>query len=112
MTSNRCVKDFILITNDEYYFMKYQERNEGKLLDYREKQIQQFLAPLPASLEYTSSLEKQSEAVTNQAIDWEQALIAQINLNSRLQDQKKSNTETSVPEENNDCHRTIQQTKL
>ena len=34
-------------------------------------------------------LQKNSEAFTNLAIDKEQALIAQIDLNSRLQDQKK-----------------------
>ena len=71
-------------------------------MDYRQKQKQQILAQIPASQEYTSSLEKQSEAVTSQAIDKERALIAQINLNSRLQDQNKSNRETSIPQENND----------
>ena len=102
MTSNGSVKEFILITNDEYCFMKNQAQNEIKSMDYRQKQKQQILAQIPASQEYTSSLEKQSEAVTSQAIDKERALIAQINLNSRLQDQNKSNRETSIPQENND----------
>ena len=101
MTSNGSVKEFILITNDEYCFMKNQAQNESNSMDYRQKQKQQILAQVPASQEYISSLEKQSEAVTNEANDKEQALIAQINLNSRLQDQKKSNRETSIPQENN-----------
>ena len=71
-------------------------------MEYRENQKQQFLAPLPASQAYTSALEKQSQAVKSQAIDKEHALIAQINLNSRLQDQEKSNAETSIPQETND----------
>ena len=91
MTSNGSVKKFILITNDEYCFIKNQAQNESKSMDYRQKQKQQIVAQVPASQEYTSSVEKQSEAVTSRAIDKEQALIAQINLNSRLQDQKKSN---------------------
>ena len=57
-------------------------------MDYHQKQKQQILAQVPASQEYTSSLEKLSEAVTSQAIYKEQALIVQINLNSRLQNQK------------------------
>ena len=69
--------------------MKNQSLNQSKSIDYRQKQKQQILAQVPESQEYTSSLEKQSEAVTSQAIDKEQALIAQINLNSRLQDKKK-----------------------
>ena len=99
MTSNGSVKEFILIPNDEYCYMENQTQNESNSMDYRQKQKQQNLAQVPASQEYTSSLEKQSEAVTSLAID-EQALIAQINLNSRLQDQKKSNRETSIPQEN------------
>ena len=101
MTTNGSVKEFILITNDGYCFMKKQAQNESKYMDYRQTQKQQILAQVPASQEYTPSLEKQSEAVTSQAIDKEQALIAQINLNSRLQDQKRSNRETSIPQENN-----------
>ena len=65
------------------------------------KSKKQILPQVHASQEFTSSLEKQSEAVTSQAIDEEQALVAQINLNSRLQDPKKSNTESSIPQENN-----------
>ena len=102
MTSNGGVKKNILITNDEFWFLKNQAQNESKSMHYRQKQKHQFLAQVPASQQYTSSLEKQSEAVTSKAIDKEQALIAQINLNSRLQDQKKSNTETSIPQQNND----------
>ena len=101
MTSNGSVKEIILIANDEYCFMKNQAPNENNSMDYRQKQKQQSLAEVPASQEYTSSLGKQSEAVTNEAIDKEQALIAQINLSSRLQDQKKSNREASIPQENN-----------
>ena len=82
--------------------MKNQAQNESKSMDYREKQKHQLLSQVPASQGYTSSLEKQSEAVTSQAIDKEQALIAQIDLNSRLHDQKKSNAETSIPQENID----------
>ena len=111
MTSNGSVKEFILITNDEYCFMKNQAQNESKSMDYRQKQKEQIPAQVPASQEYTFSLEKQSEAVTSQAIDKEQALTAQINLNSRLQDRKifrefqktfYSKRETSIPQENND----------
>ena len=102
MTSNVSVKEFILITNDEYCLMKHQAPNENKYTDHRQKQEQQILAQVHASQEYTYSLEKQSEAVTSQAIDKERALIAQMNLNSRLQDQKNSNRETSIPQENND----------
>ena len=88
MTSNGSVKEFILITIDEYCFMKNQAQNESKSMDFRQKQKQQILAQVTASPEYTFSLEKQSEVVTSQAFDKEQALIAQINLNSRLQDKK------------------------
>ena len=64
--------------------MRNQAQNESKSMDFRQKQKQQSLAQVPESQGYTSSLEKQSEAVTSQAIDKEQALIAPINLNSRL----------------------------
>ena len=89
MTSNGSLKQFILITNDEYCFTKNQAQNESKSTDDGQKQKQQNLAQVPASQEYTSSPEKQSEDVTRQAIDKEQALIAEINLYSRLQNRKK-----------------------
>ena len=102
MTSNGSVKEIIFITNDEYCFMTNQAQNENKSVDYRQKQKQQILAQVPASQEYTSSLEKQSEPVTSLAIAKEQALIAQIILNSRLQDQKTSNREISIAQKNTD----------
>ena len=71
MTSNGSVKEIILITIDEYCFNENQAQNESKSMDYRQKQKQQILAQVPASQEYTSSLEKQSEAVKSQAIDKE-----------------------------------------
>ena len=37
MASNRSVKEFILITKDEYCFMKNQAQNESKSMDYLEK---------------------------------------------------------------------------
>ena len=52
----------------------------------------QFLAQVPAS----TSLNSESEGNTNLPIDKEQALIAQINLNSGFQDQKKPSKETST----------------
>ena len=88
MTSNGSVKEFILIAKEENCFPKKQPQKEIKGLDCREKQKQQILAQVPASLEYPSSPENKIEEGTNRAIDKEQALIAQINLNSRFQDQK------------------------
>ena len=92
MTSNGSLKEFILITNDEYCFLKNQPQHESKRLDYCEKQKQQFLTQVPAS----TSLNSESEGPTNPPIDKEQALIAQINLNSRFQDQQKPSKETST----------------
>ena len=46
-------------------------------------------------------LRKKTEEVLNGAIDKEQALIAQINLNSKFQYQKKSDRQSSAPQENN-----------
>ena len=70
--------------------MKNQAQNQNKRTDSREKQKMHILAQNPASLEYPSSQEKQSIAETSRAIDNEQALFAQINSNSRLQDNKKT----------------------
>ena len=110
MTSNGSVKEFILITNDEYCCMKNQAQNERKSMNYREKRRQQILAQVPASQEFTSSLEKQSEAVESQRIDTEEALIAQINLNSKFQGKKiqkhPSHKKTMI------AHRTIYQTNF
>ena len=55
MTSNGIVEEFILITNDEYCFLMNQPQKEIKGVDYRDKQKQQILAEVPASLEYPSS---------------------------------------------------------
>ena len=60
MTSNGSVKAFILITKDEYCFLKNQPPNEIKGLDYREKQKQQILAQVAASLEYPSCITRVS----------------------------------------------------
>ena len=76
MTSNGSVKELILKTNDEYCCMKNQAQNGRKFMDYREKQRKHILAQVPASQEFTFSLEKQSEAVKSQGIDKEEALIA------------------------------------
>ena len=92
MTSNGCLKEFILVTNDEYCFLKNQPQHGSKHLDYCEKQKQQFLTQVPAS----TSLNSESEGTTNPPIEKEQALIAQINLNSRFQDQQKPSKETST----------------
>ena len=100
MTSNFSVKEFILVTNDEYCFLKNYPQKEIKGLDCHEKQ-KQILAQVPASLEYPSSSEKKIEEGANRAIDQEQALIAQINLNSRFLDQKKSDRQASAPQESN-----------
>ena len=99
MTSNRSVTELILITSAEYCFMKNHAQNQNKSTDSRTPHI---LAQKPASLEYPSSQEKQSIAETSRAIDNEQALFAQVNSNSRLQDNKKTNREISIPRENND----------
>ena len=90
MTSNGSLKEFILIPNDEYCFLKNQPQHESKRPDFCEKQKQQFLAQVPAS----TSLNSESEGTTNPPIDKEQALVSQINLNSRFQDQKKPSKET------------------
>ena len=82
--------------------MKNQAQSKSKRIDYRKKQKQQTLPRLPASLECQSSPEKQNEAVTSQAIDKEQALIVQINLHSRLRDQKHSKAETSITQGKDD----------
>ena len=74
--------------------------NRDKGLDYREEKKQQIFDQVPASLEYSSSSEKNIEEVTTRAINEEQPLIAQISLNSRFQDQKMSNRQISAPQEN------------
>ena len=58
MTSNGSVEEFILITNDEYFFMKIQSQKNSKRMDCRENQKQQILAQVRASLECSSPLEK------------------------------------------------------
>ena len=98
MTSNGSFKEFILITNDEYCFLKNQPQHESKRLDYSEKQKQQFLAQVPA----WTSLNSESEGTTSPPIDKKQTLIVQINLNSRFQDQKKPSKETSTSQVNTD----------
>ena len=99
MTSNGSVIGLILITNDQYFFLKNQPQNEINCLDYRKKTTN------PRSSTHISRisllLRKKNEEVTNRTIDTEQTLIAQINLNSRFQDEKKSNEQTSAPQENN-----------
>ena len=57
-------------------------------------------AAIPRSA--STSLNSESEATTNPPIDKEQSLIAQINLNSRFQDQKKPSKETSTSQLNTD----------
>ena len=53
---------------------------------------------MPAS----TSLNSKSEGTTNPHIDKEQALIAQINLNSKFQDHKKASKESSTSQVNVD----------
>ena len=67
MTSNGSVKEFLLITNDEFCFLKNQKQNEIKGLDYREKQKQN-LAQVPASLEYPSSSGKKLKWVETEQL--------------------------------------------
>ena len=98
MTSNGSLKEFILITNDESCFLKNQPQHRSNRLDYCEKQKRQLLAQVPASTSFNSG----DEGTTIPTIDKEQALIAQINLNSRSQDQKKPSTETSMSQVNTD----------
>ena len=98
MTSNGTLEEINLITNDEYCFLKNQPQHESKRLEYCKKQMMQFLAQVPAS----TSLNGESEVTTNPPIDKEQALIAQINLNSRFQNQKKPKKETSTSQVNTD----------
>ena len=98
MTSNSSLNEFVLITNDEYCFLKNQPQHESKRLPYFEKQKQQFFAQVPASI----SLNSEGERTTNLPINKEQALIARINLSSRFQDQKKPSKETSTSQVNTD----------
>ena len=98
MTSNGSLKEFILITNNEYCFLKNQSQHESKRLDHCKKQKQQFLAQVPASTSSNSG----SERTTNPPIGKEQALIAQFNLNWSFQDQKKPSKETSTSQVNTD----------
>ena len=98
MTSNGSFKEFNSMTNDVYCFLKNQSQHDSKRLDYCEKQKQQLLPQVPAS----TSLNSKSEWTTNPPIDKKQALIAQINLNSRFQDQKKPSKETSTSQVNTD----------
>ena len=96
MTSNGSLKEFILTTNEEYCFLKNQPQHGNKRVDSCQKQKQQILAYVPASI----FLNSESEGTTNPSIDKKQALIAQIILNSRFQDQKKPSKETSTSQAN------------
>ena len=69
-------------------------------------------AAVPRSGPASTSLESESEGTTNPPIDREQALIAQINLDSRFQDQKKPSKETSTSQINTDYQQNNTQSKV
>ena len=98
MTSNCTLKEFILLTNDEYLFLKNQTQKQSRRLNYCQKKKQQF----PAQVVASTSSNNESEEITNPPIDKEQSLIAQVNLNSRFQAQKKPSTKTSTSQVNAD----------
>lgn len=98
MQSNGSLKEFVLITQDEYSFLKYQGQKEVKTLDNREKQKRTFLSqftPNPEEPPLHSAADTKDES---QTFDKEQALLAQINLNSRFQEKKKQAIDTKTTE--------------
>ena len=99
MTSKGSVKEFILITNDEYCFLKNQAQNGIEGLDYREKQ--KILAQVPASLEYPSSEMKLKRSQTEQLMGGKHWLLKSI-WDHGFRIKKKSNRQTSAPQESID----------
>ena len=98
MVSNGSVKEFVLITQDEYSFLKRPQQKDVINLDNREKQKRSILAGFtPTSDE--PRLFSEAEQKENPLIEKEQAVLAQINLNSRFQEKKKSGLEKKTSEE-------------
>ena len=96
MVSNGSVKDFVLITQDEYSFLKHTGQKEDQNLDSREKQKRNFLAQFTPSPEEPPLHLEADPKGENPTIHQEQSLLAQINLISRFQEKKKTlNTKLS-----------------
>lgn len=99
MVSNGSVKEFVLITQDEYTFLKNQNQKEVKILDNREKQKRSLLAgftPITDEPRLFSDTERKEE---KPAIEKEQALLAQINLNSRFQEKNKTTHDSKTSQD-------------
>lgn len=96
MVSNGSVKEFVLITQDEYSFLKNQGSiEEVKNLDNREKQKRNFLSQFTPEDPPIAGADKKDD---NRTLDQEQALLAQINLNSRFNETKKQTLGTKAAE--------------
>lgn len=96
MVSNGSVKEFVLITQDEYSFLKNQGSiEEVKNLDNREKQKRNFLSQFTPEDPPIAGADKKDD---NRTLDQEQALLAQINLNSRFNETKKQTLGTKTAE--------------
>ena len=96
MVSNGSVKEFVLITQDEYSFLKHKGQKEDQNLDTREKQKRNFLAQFTPNPEEPPLHLEADPKEENPTIQQEQSLLAQINLNSRFQEKKKTlDTKTS-----------------
>ena len=90
MVSNGSVKEFVLITQDEYSFLKHKGQKEDQNLDSREKQKRNFLAQFTPNPEEPQLHLEADPNEENPTIHQEQSLLAQINLNSRFQEKKKT----------------------
>ena len=92
MVSNGSVKEFVLITQDEYSFLKNKEQKEDQNLDTCGKQKRNFLARFTPNPEVPPLHSEADTKEENPTIRQEQALLAQINLNSRFQEKRKQLT--------------------
>ena len=90
------MNEFVIITQDEYSFSKYKGQKEYQNLDSSEKQKRNFLPQLTPNPEDPPLLSEADRKDENPTIREEQTLLAQINLNSRFQEKKKTiDTKTS-----------------
>ena len=86
MTASSSLRDLILITHEEYISLKQQVKKP----DAREKQKQHILSNLGQDTDYLHRQEKDMDVSEPSKQSSEDALVAQLNLNSRYPTEKIS----------------------
>ena len=87
MTASSSLRDLILITHEEYISLKQQAKNP----DAREKQKQQILSNMGRDTGYLRQEDNYMEVSEPLQRSSEDALVAQLNLNSRYPTEKEIN---------------------